>query len=218
MQMYIDDIIVFSTDYQSHKTHLKELIQRLCKYNITINILKCEFCKDEISYLGFLVNGDRIKPDLNRIKCENFKFIPKSRKDIQKLCGHINWYRPFVPNLSQRISGLNKLLKKEKEMKITPEIIQELEEIYDEILKGTILNHPEPNQIFELRTDASQNGYGGILTQKGKLISICSGKYNEQQKKYPPIESELFGIIKCLDYLRKLFLEILSFYTLITRI
>ena len=45
IRVYIDDIIVFSHDIQSHCGHLREVLKRLEQSGLTANRAKCQFGK-----------------------------------------------------------------------------------------------------------------------------------------------------------------------------
>ena len=53
VSVYIDDILVFTDDLESHLAALDELFRRFVKAGITLNFSKCQFLKNEIDYLGF---------------------------------------------------------------------------------------------------------------------------------------------------------------------
>lgn len=56
-----------------------------------------------------------------------------------------------------------------------------------------------------VETDASNIGYGGILKQinphknKEELVRFTSGKWNDTQKNYSTIKTEMLSIIKCIS-------------------
>ena len=41
--MYLDDVLVFSSDEETHLLHLKKLFERFSQYSLTINLQKCKF-------------------------------------------------------------------------------------------------------------------------------------------------------------------------------
>jgi hypothetical protein len=49
---HIDDVIIWSKDFESHLQHLDLVFQRLRMANLTLRPNKCEFAKPEILYLG----------------------------------------------------------------------------------------------------------------------------------------------------------------------
>ena len=56
----IDDFLIWGTDDDAHNERLIEVLERLKKNNITLNIkiLKCFFGVQEVTYLGHRINRD----------------------------------------------------------------------------------------------------------------------------------------------------------------
>jgi hypothetical protein len=52
---YVDDNIVYSNTYEEHIKHLDTVLGKLTTAGFTINIDKCDFCKQEIKLLGRVV-------------------------------------------------------------------------------------------------------------------------------------------------------------------
>lgn len=59
--VYLDDILVFSPDEETHKQHLETVIDKLRKNKLYANRKKCSFFQKEIDYLGYVVGGGIIK-------------------------------------------------------------------------------------------------------------------------------------------------------------
>ena len=55
--VYLDDILVASRTPQEHLSHLKTLFRLLSTNGITINREKSKFGRQEVTYLGHLVNA-----------------------------------------------------------------------------------------------------------------------------------------------------------------
>ncbi|KAG0420448.1 Retrovirus-related Pol polyprotein from transposon, partial [Dictyocoela roeselum] len=64
---YLDDIIVFSAKHGDHSAHLSAVIQILNENNIKINLAKCEFFKEKISFLGHQISSNGISPLIEKI-------------------------------------------------------------------------------------------------------------------------------------------------------
>ncbi|GFY58560.1 putative retrovirus-related pol polyprotein from transposon [Trichonephila inaurata madagascariensis] len=60
--VYLDNILIASTDTNSHKKHVREALQRLDDHSLTINASKCMFGCSEVPFVGYLVNKDGILP------------------------------------------------------------------------------------------------------------------------------------------------------------
>ncbi len=66
--LYIDDLLVHSASHDEHLTTLNKVLQRLVTHNIKINLQKCVFGSKEVSYLGFCLTEEGIKPGIDKLK------------------------------------------------------------------------------------------------------------------------------------------------------
>ena len=55
---YLDNIIVYSPDFESHLEHLCEIFKRLCEKGIKLKAQKCERFKNKVKYLGLIVSEE----------------------------------------------------------------------------------------------------------------------------------------------------------------
>ncbi|CAA7267179.1 unnamed protein product [Cyclocybe aegerita] len=56
--VYLDDILIYSSDLASHKEHVKEVLRRLRKYGLYARPDKCEWHTDRVEYLGYILLAD----------------------------------------------------------------------------------------------------------------------------------------------------------------
>ena len=106
VKVYLDDVIIFSTTVEKHYKHIKTVIERLHQQGISINFEKSTFFKKEIRFLGNILSEKGIKPDLSRVKFTKEMCNPKSLKQLQRLIGYINWFRSYIPNLSDKMKTI----------------------------------------------------------------------------------------------------------------
>jgi hypothetical protein len=100
MEVYIDDVVVKSVGFEEHMTDLKLSLERMKKYGLRMNPLKCAFRVTSGRYLGFVVHEHDIQ--INPKKIESIGNIgePVCKKDVQKLLGKINYLCRFISNLA----------------------------------------------------------------------------------------------------------------------
>ena len=55
--VYLDDILVYSKTWDEHMLHVEKVFEVLQKGQLRLNEKKCEFGKDKLVYLGFIVGG-----------------------------------------------------------------------------------------------------------------------------------------------------------------
>ncbi len=54
-QTYLNDILIYSKTLKKYKTHVKEVLNKLHEVNLQININKCKFKIQKISFLELLI-------------------------------------------------------------------------------------------------------------------------------------------------------------------
>ncbi|KAG0442648.1 Transposon Ty3-G Gag-Pol polyprotein [Dictyocoela muelleri] len=131
VKIFLDDILVFSKSEAEHKIHLLEILKRLWNAKVKINFKKSEFFQTEILYLGQIINGKYIKPDVSKLTKIKGIGIPASKRQLMKIIGSIQWFRPYITNLSNKINPLASKLKKEVKFKWCDSDSKILNEVYE---------------------------------------------------------------------------------------
>lgn len=204
VKIYLDDIIIFSKSIEEHEKHLETVFKIIKENNISVNFDKSEFCKGKITFLGNEISQKGITPAQERIKNIETKNI-KTKKGLQKLLGYINWYRPYLPNLSRKLVNITNKLK-DKEIFWSTEDQKTVQEIINEINSKPVLKFPDFSKKFILETDASNKAIGAVLKQEDELIDCFSKKLNNTQTNYSVMEKELLAILMGLERFRNIIL------------
>ena len=97
---YLDNILIFSTDYKQHIQHIQIVLQKLREKDLPVKLDKYEFHKHSIGFLGYIVSDQGLRP--NPKKVDSVKEWPISRnvKNVQAFLGIINYYRKFIEGFS----------------------------------------------------------------------------------------------------------------------
>ncbi|TBU05616.1 reverse transcriptase, partial [Hamiltosporidium magnivora] len=201
--IYIDDIIIYAKTRQEHVSIILEVLKILYKNNVKINFDKSEFFRNEMEILGFVVNNQGIHPKQSYFENKIFYKDIKTKRDVQKLLGVLNWYRKFIPNLSRRIIKLTDLLKKDKtRFSLNEELRNEINEIKKSIGNNHRLHFPDYNKKFRLETDASDLGMGSVLMQDDKIIGYFSRKFKKTELNYTIVEKEYLAILMSMIHFK----------------
>ena len=147
---------------------------------------KCHFGATEIDFLGRTITPEGVKPQKERVTqfLEKTKF-PKSKKALQRYLGFLNYYRNYIPRLSEKLVPFFQLLKKDEKVLVTTELIEQFNEINRDLDRCTqlALRQPLPNRQLVLMTDASFTAAGyAILTEDDP-----NQKFTSTKKSYAPI-------------------------------
>ncbi len=57
---YLDDILIFSKNEEEHLQHLEKVFERLREADLKLKKVKCDFFKEELSYLGYILHPSGI--------------------------------------------------------------------------------------------------------------------------------------------------------------
>ncbi|CAG2230183.1 Retrovirus-related Pol polyprotein from transposon gypsy,Retrovirus-related Pol polyprotein from transposon opus [Mytilus edulis] len=78
--VYVDDILVFSKNFQDHLNHLSQVFERLKHANLKLHPDKCHFAMKEIKFLGHYISQDGVKADPEKTRAVNEFPVPKTQK------------------------------------------------------------------------------------------------------------------------------------------
>jgi hypothetical protein len=145
MEVYIDDVVVKLVGFKEHMTALKLSLERMKKYGLWMNPLKCVFGVTSGRFLGFIVHEHDIQIDPKKIESIRKIREPVCKKDVQKLLSKINYLRRFISNLAGRVESLLPLvqLKHEEDFTWGAEQRGAFEKIKEYLVSPPILRAPK---------------------------------------------------------------------------
>ncbi|GBN05329.1 Transposon Ty3-I Gag-Pol polyprotein [Araneus ventricosus] len=98
--VYLDDVLIASTDESEHLKHLEEVFRRFQKYGLMVNTEKCVFGQLSVKFLGYLISEKGIEPLPDRVKAINEFQQPKTIKDLRRFLALLNFYRRFLTQIA----------------------------------------------------------------------------------------------------------------------
>jgi hypothetical protein len=67
--VYFDDILIYSKSLDEHVEHIRYVLVVLREQKLYANLEKCTFCTDKVVFLGFVVSGQCVEVDEEKISC-----------------------------------------------------------------------------------------------------------------------------------------------------
>lgn len=110
--VYLDDILVFSKDPDSHVADVREVLQILIDNRLYAKAEKCEFSVESTEFLGFIISPGGVAMAPGKIESILSWPPPTKLKELQSFLGFANFYRRFIRGFSRVILPLTKLIKK----------------------------------------------------------------------------------------------------------
>lgn len=209
---YVDDLLIYSEDKESHQRHLHEVFKRLSKYGLAINTDKCEFGQESLDFLGYHVSPAGIQPPEDKIEAISTFPRPNTIEELRRFLGMINFYRDALPKQADLQRELNKLLHNTKKKDTTPivwnAVTQEaFEQCRASIKQAATLSHPIPGEKLHIFTDASASCMGGVLQQQQggawRPIAFYSKALSETQQRYSVYDRELLAMYTAVKHFRR---------------
>lgn len=206
---YLDDIVTVSSTFEEHVSLLLNVLDKLRQANLTINIDKCQFFRPELKYLGYVVDRYGLRTDPEKVEAILNYPTPTSRKDVKRFLGTATWYRRFVPNFSTIAGPLNKLTSSKKNAPPffwSEEADAAFNKLKECLVSAPVLACPDYSLPFEVHTDASDYGVGGMLTQTidgvERPVAYMSKSLSGAEKNYSITERETLAVLTALEHWR----------------
>lgn len=205
--IYLDDIVVYSRDEESHHAHVKQVLQKLQEHGLAIKESKCHFGLAEVKLLGYVVCAEGLKADPDKVSAITDMAAPTDKKGVRRLLGSANYYRQLMPNYALVVAPIVALTKKNAKFKWGIACERAWSDLKQLLLECVVLKFPSPNKPYKLYTDASDYSLGAILVQQDEAgidrpVHLLSARFNPAQRNYPTIEKEAYALIYALVKLR----------------
>ena len=169
--VYLDDVVIYSST-QEHIECLQAVLEHFQLNRLKLKPSKCGFFKEKIEYLGHCVSSKGVWPSK-----DNLKSIAKypeptmytAIKGFVRLVGH---YRHFIKDFARITDPLHEyargeMAKKKKEQVVLNEAARNaFHQLKKAVMSAPVLDYPDPNKEYLLKTDASKLRMGAVLSQK----------------------------------------------------
>ena len=219
------ELIVFLDDILIHGSTLEELgertvvaLGRLRSFGLKLDPEKCIFGVREIKHLGFVLSGEGISPDPDKVEALASWPIPVTVKDIKSFLGFAGFYRRFISGFAVMAKPLSDLTQgyiprktqkrsgKKGTLNLTSSIIhlwnsthqQAFESLVHALTFDTVLGMADKTKLFTLHCDASGTGLGAILYQeqdgRQRVIAYASRGLNKTEMNYPAHKHEFVAL------------------------
>jgi hypothetical protein len=119
LEIYIDVVVVKSDSMNNHLADLRLALERMRRYGLKMNPLKCVFGVSAGKFLGFIIHEYGIEIDPTKIESIDKMQSPQCKNDMQKFLGKLNYLRRFISNLSGKISAFAPILRLKNEDEFT---------------------------------------------------------------------------------------------------
>ena len=207
VDVYLDDIIIFSGTISEHMNHLQKVLQCFKIANLKLNPKKCRFCCSEVEYLGHVITPNGFKPNVRNTEAVKEFPVPTTLRELRQFLGLTSHYRRFVKGFAKIAQPLYTLTKKDVPFHWTAECEAAFDYLKSCLITTPVLAFPDFDRNFVLETDASILGLGAILSQiqeDGNLhpLAYASRSLSKSEKNYSATDLETLAVVWAVTHFR----------------
>uniref|UniRef100_A0A8H7N3U5 RNA-directed DNA polymerase n=1 Tax=Bionectria ochroleuca TaxID=29856 RepID=A0A8H7N3U5_BIOOC len=186
--VYLNDILIFSDDLETHKEHVHKVLKKLEDAKLLVEPEKSYFHVQEVNFLGHTIRPNEIRIEQGKIAAVKDWETPKTVKE--------DYGKIAVP--------LYDITKKGIEFQWDDKQQEAFNEIKNRILSEPVLRMFDPIKEVELETDASDFAISVQLSQKddnGVLhpVAFFSKKLHGAELNYPIYNKEFMAIMRIFE-------------------
>lgn len=201
--VYLDDILIFSSDLAEHRTVVNDVLGRLAKHDLYLRPEKCEFEKREVEYLGLLISEGKVRMDPVKVAAVRDWPTPRNLRDVRGFLGFANFYRRFIRYFAGIARPLNDLTRKDTPFHWSSPQQTAFEELRTSFITAPILRLWDPERPTRIEVDASGYATGGTLSQLQDdglwhPIAYRSASMQPAERNYQIYDREMLAIIEAL--------------------
>ena len=163
--VYLDDIIVYSSDVGEHLNRLRAVLDRLRDARWKLKPSKCRLFQKLVSIPGHVISGDGIATDSAKIESVATWPVPACLRDLRSFVGVSRNYRRFVKGFAEIAAPLHKLTGKGISLQWSAACQTAFECLKQALITSPVLAMPIHDDVDVLDTDASDHSIGAVLSQ-----------------------------------------------------
>ncbi|KAG9450546.1 hypothetical protein H6P81_010511 [Aristolochia fimbriata] len=113
VECYVDDLVVKTKQRSDHLLDLRAVFERLRRFQLKKNPLKCAFSVTSGKFSGFIVHHRGIEIDQSKIDAIQKMPEPRNISELKSFQGYLAYIRHFISNLAGRCQPFSHLMKKD---------------------------------------------------------------------------------------------------------
>ena len=152
--VFIDDILVYSKDRESHDTHIRVVSETLRKEQLYAKLSKCEFWLNEVSFLGNIVSKEGIRVDSKKIEVVVEWKPSRNVTEIHSFLGLAGYYKRFVKGFFMITAPMTRLVQKNVKFEWSEKCQRSFEKLKEFLTESPVLTQPTCGKEYVIFSDA----------------------------------------------------------------
>ena len=134
--------------------------------NVTLNPEKCKFARNQVPFLGHIIDGDGIHADPEKVTTITDMAVPCNVSELRRFLGMVNQLSKFSPGLAEKSKPLRELVSTKDEWTSGESQTVAFNEIMQLLISAPVLALYDYKLPTTVASDASKYGSGAVLKQQ----------------------------------------------------
>ena len=176
--IYLDNIVIFSWTTEEHLHWLHVVFDWFREHNLKLKPSKCNFFKEEITYLAHRVSKEGLQPGSFNLETVTECMPPQIYMEVSAFLGLLGHYQRFIKGFACLVQPLSKHLagegasRKLEPVSLSENALKAFEALKQTCMTAPILAFTDYTKPFLLETDASKDGLGQCCHRSRQMGGI----------------------------------------------
>src|SRR6266536_1123451 len=197
--VYIDDVIVYSTNLEEHLKRLEVILSRLRDAGLKLRPDKCRLLQKQVKFLGHVISEEGVATDEAKVELVKTWPQPRRVRDVRSFLGLCSYYRRFVKDFAKVAEPLHKLTRKSQPFYWDISCQEAFEKLKVCLTTAPIMAYPRDNEEYILDCDACDLSIGAVLSQRQegteRVIAYASRLCSRAELNYCTTRKELLAVV-----------------------
>ena len=218
---YVDDLIGATPTHMKMIELLNEVFAECRFHGMKLNLKKCQFGLQSLSWLGYNLSSNGISPEEDKAEAVKSMVLPTTIKEIQSHLGLFQFFAHLMDKYALIAGPLSAVTSPDhpwRSYKLSGELPKEASDAWYKlrgmIASKPVIAFPDFSLPFQIFVDACvgkphndppiRGGAGAILTQVQngvtRAIGYFSRQFRDSESRYNAYNAELCGLVAALDH------------------
>ena len=143
---------------EEHDKNLESVMKRLQEINLHINIKKCEFRVQSISFVGNVFTSKGLQIDPEKVQTLRDITTPINKTEVQRFLGMTNYLSRYISHHSDKTKALQTLTHNDVPFTWDANHDKEFKELKEDLCSAPTLAYYDVQKPVTLTCDASKAG------------------------------------------------------------
>ena len=197
-----DDVVIHGRNPKDHQRSLLLVLRKLEERGLTLNLEKCEFYKEDITFYGLRFTKDGVSPTEERVKALKEAKAPADVKALRSFLCTVLWSARFMKDVCSIAEPLWKLCKEGVPWQWRPEVEHAAFMALKDAISTKCMGYFRIDWETRMITDASPVGLGAVLVQfssadpeQRHIVCFLSRLLTDVERRYSQCEKEALAVV-----------------------